>query len=158
MVFVYFNQISNSYSKSWAVPMALMPTTWVMPSALSTWTPLWLWSKSWVAPSNVSWRWSSSTNSFPSTLKSRRKRNKVATKISLSAWNCTTSKKMALCSWLNCNTPSSPWVSSNWKKNICQIPNETTICRWKLGRWASWGPLRRLYGPWGWWRHDPLFP
>lgn len=91
-----------------------------MPSILAisfvpwTATPPLLWSTKSAPPRSVTRSCYLSKNSCPSTHKWKRKRNKAATRISLSAWSCTIRMKMAPCCWLNFNTLSSLWVCSNW--------------------------------------------
>lgn len=55
-------------------------------------------------------RRSSSTSSCPSSPNAKRTRTRDASRTSTSAWNCTTRKRTARCSWLSLHTPLCPLV------------------------------------------------
>lgn len=133
---------------------ALMPSISETLCVPSTWTQLWNSSAKWVEPRNAVRSELSSTNSSPSTPRSRRRRTWDATRISLNVWSCTTRKKTAPCCWLNCNTVYSLWVWRIGLENyrFVFINSILSYNRWEVDRWGAWKCLQGLHGPRGRWR------
>lgn len=115
-IFLFYRmQKPNSLSPS----MMQMVQTRSMPMILATFcehsiaTQHWLWSKSWAAPKSAMKNFCHSMNSCQSSLKWKKTKNKVATKISLNVLNCTTKMKMVQCCSLNWTTLCLLSVSSH---------------------------------------------
>lgn len=159
-------QKPNSLSPSTMlmVPTRLMPLILAMYCEHSTPTQLWLISRNWAAQRNVVKNCCHLKNSCQSTLKWKRTKNKVATKISLNVSNCTTKMRTVWCCSLNWTTLCSLWVSSicstrdQTSPNIWTFFNLLNKFRWMPRRRPSCNSLQGLHARRKRWRWNQICP